>query len=247
MKEIIKDKEEVKVAKVDDGLAAKVRRLEDKVERISANWKKFCAVHIGNDEDGKIGSVANRLVGILALVSIAGFAIAGVVDDKSVGGGTYTLSESGGTMTLTVDAISVSTTATLPAGGVASAALTDKDELATLVTPVVVKNANGGTNVVTFTITDIAGTAITYPCAIRFWISDDGLGTPSAVADDVAISGGIELQQIVDKADYWILTTNGTTSTVIATITDTPGGTNYIHAMAPGGRVTRVVSAFDTP
>lgn len=189
-----------------------------------------------------------RLIGLLALGMVITLAAvyAGTVADWSVGGGTATLSESAGTMTLTVDSIA-STSATITSGTIGSAALADKDELATLVTPVVTANANGGTNVVVFTVTDIAGTAVTYPVAFRFWISDDGAGTPAAVAGDVAISGGIELQQVVDKADYWILTTNGTPSTITATITDTPGGTNYIHVLAPCGRVVKVTSAFDVP
>lgn len=140
----------------------------------------------------------------------------------------------------------VNTTVTLPAGGVANAALAGKTLLYTTVTPTIATNANGGTNVVTFTVTDLAGTAATTPTAIRFWISDDAQGTIAAVAGDVAISGGVELQQVVDKGDYWVMCTN-LTGTVVATITDTPGGTNYIHALAPCGKITKVTSAFNVP
>jgi hypothetical protein len=137
-------------------------------------------------------------------------------------------------------------TVTLPAASVANAALVGKTALYTTVTPTIATNANGGTNVVTFSVFDLAGTAVTTPTAIRFWISDDAQGTPAAVAGDVAISAGVELQQVVDKADYWIMCTN-LLGTVVATITDTPGGTNYIHAMAPCGKITKVTSAFRVP
>lgn len=182
--------------------------------------------------------LAISLVGLLVIVGAVAHAT-----DWNVGSGTDTAKIIGtgtGDATLTVDNISASTA--IPSG-----ALTDATKLYTLVTPVVVANANGGTNVVTFTITDIAGTAVTTPCALRFVISDDGEGTPAAVAGDVAISGGIELQQVVDKAHYLLITSNGTPSTVVATITDTPGGTNYIHAISPCGVVTKVTSAFDVP
>lgn len=142
--------------------------------------------------------------------------------------------------------LTVSGTVSLPAGGVASAALAGKTDLYTTVTPTIATNANGGTNVVTFTVTDLAGTAATTPTAFRFWISDDAQGTIAAVAGDVAISGGVELQQVVDKGDYWVMCTN-LTGTVVATITDTPGGTNYIHALAPCGKITKVVSKFNVP
>ena len=115
-----------------------------------------------------------------------------------------------------------------------------------IVTTTIATNANGGTNVVTFTAKDLAGTAIAFPAAIRFWISDDGQGTLAAVAGDVAISAGVELQQVLDKADYWIISTN-LAGTVVATITDTPGGTNYIHTLAPWGKITKVTSAFKVP
>ena len=239
------DKAPVKGAKVSNGLAAKVRKNTEDIAGMKANWKRFVEIHVGGDS--KIGSIRAALMGVIAIGCIAGLAFAGVIEKWDVSGGTASVTESGGVITIAADAITASTTVTLPAGGVASAALADKDELAVLVTPVAVADANGGTNVVTFTITDIAGTAITYPCAFRFVISDDGEGTPAAVAGDVVISAGIELQQVVDKADYWLMTSNGTPSTVVATITDTPGGTNYIHAISPCGRVTKITTVFDIP
>ena len=236
-----------KVAKVDNGLAAQVRKNTEKIEKMVANWKAFCAKHVGDDADGKIGSARTALVGLIAVASLAGFALAGEIENWDAGGGAGGVNEAAGVVTIDADALTIRTTVSLPAGGVSSAALTDKDELATLVTPSITTNANGGTNVVVFTITDIAGTAVTYPVAVRFYITDAIDGAVAAVAGDVAISGGLELQQVVDKAHYLITTTNGATSTVTATITDTPGGTNYINAIAPCGRITRVVSAFDVP
>lgn len=137
-------------------------------------------------------------------------------------------------------------TVTLPDSTVANAALVGNTELISTISMSIATNANGGTNVVTFTAKDINGVAATYPVLFRFFVSDDSQGTLAAVAGDVAISSGVEIQQVVDKADYYILSTN-LAGTVIATITDTPGGTNYIHAVAPCGRISKAVSAFRVP
>ncbi|TRZ53419.1 MAG: hypothetical protein D4S01_01420 [Dehalococcoidia bacterium] len=131
-------------------------------------------------------------------------------------------------------------------GTIESAALTDKAEWATLVTPTITTNVNGGTNVVLFTVTDVAGTAIAYNSSFRFWITDDVDGSVAAVAGEVAISGGVELQQVVDKGDYWVVTTNNL-NTLTATITDTPNETTFLHVQAPCGRVTTVACNFTSP
>lgn len=140
----------------------------------------------------------------------------------------------------------VSYSADIETGTIESAALTDKAEWATLVTPTITTNVNGGTNVVLFTVTDAAGTAIAYNGAFRFWITDDADGAVTAVAGDVIVSGGVELQEVVNKADYWVVTTNNL-STITATITDTPNETTFVHVQAPCGRVTRVASDFTSP
>jgi hypothetical protein len=137
-------------------------------------------------------------------------------------------------------------TVTLPAESVASAALTDKTAILSTITMTIATNANGGTNVVTYTGKDIAGTTVTTPFAFRTWITDDKDGALAAVDGDVAVSTGMELQQVVDKADYWVVATN-LTGTAVVTITDTPGGTNYIHCLSPMGFRTTVVSAFNAP
>lgn len=336
--------------KTDDGLAAKVRHLEEKVQRMSDNWKKFAQTHLGaSANDGKLGMAKVGFVLVLAVAMFAGLVMARDLvnwsgSESSTLGNAKIATDDAGTATLTVDKVTanniafsgtytgltgtilisnitangelnftgpmlasnaankvysytnvctdltakgtvtlpaasiasasmaagtyanaslysnaankfagatgvfdiavVNTTVTLPAGGVANAALAGKTALYTTVTPTIVTNANGGTNVVTFSVFDLAGTAATTPTAIRFWISDDAQGTPAAVAGDVAISGGVELQEVVNKADYWVMCTN-LLGTVVATITDTPGGTNYIHVMAPCGKITKVPSAFN--
>ena len=63
------DKDEVVSRKEFNDLAAKVRRMSD-------NWKRFCAKHIGNDKDGEVGSARLAVVFTLAIICIAGFAIA---------------------------------------------------------------------------------------------------------------------------------------------------------------------------
>ena len=50
-------------------LAAKVRRMSD-------NWKRFCAKHIGDDADGEVGSARLTFVFALALVCVAGIVFA---------------------------------------------------------------------------------------------------------------------------------------------------------------------------
>lgn len=142
--------------------------------------------------------------------------------------------------------LSTTGTVTLADGSVASVDLAGKTELASSISMSIATNANGGTNIVTFLVKDLAGTAMADQCAFRFFITDAISAAPSAVAGDVAISGGIELQEVVNKADYWVFSTlsNGT---AIATITDTPGSTNFIHAVAPCGKISRVESQFNIP
>ena len=193
-----------------------------------------------------------KIIASIALLVGASFVFAAddvltdLTSSRLPSGGVYRVTTDGTSATLTVNKITASSSITLPAASVANAALVGKTALYTTVTPTVVTNANGGTNVVTFSVFDLAGTAVTTPTAIRFWISDDGQGTPAAVAGDVAISGGVELQEVLNKGDYWVMCTN-LLGTVVATITDTPGGTNYIHAMAPCGKITKVTSAFRVP
>lgn len=107
----VKEVKEVKATKVDNGLAAKVRVLEEAVKGMKANWKAFCVKHVGDDDDGKIGSAMNTLLSVMAIVAIAGFAFAGVIENWDENGGNATLTESGGTITLDIDAITPVTVA----------------------------------------------------------------------------------------------------------------------------------------
>jgi len=57
-----------------DNLCASVRKMK-------ANWKRFCAIHVGDDDDGRVGSVR---VSALIVILFAGLAIAAsnIVDNK---------------------------------------------------------------------------------------------------------------------------------------------------------------------
>lgn len=111
----------------------------------------------------------------------------------------------------------------------------------------VATNANGGTNVVTFTGKDLAGTQLTGYHAMTFFVADSTYGAPAAVAGDIIMSGtGVtELDVILDKAAYTVQLSNGV---AVATITDDPAGTNYIHTINSAGVVsTPTTSAFNAP
>jgi len=99
------DKEKVVSApKVDNGLAAKVRKLDEKIERMQANWRKFVKVHVGGSS--KVGSSRFGIIGILALISvISAYAATVIVDSKVIGTASWALTEDGTDMTLTVDKI----------------------------------------------------------------------------------------------------------------------------------------------
>jgi len=248
----MEEKKEKKKIAVDNGLAAKVRVLEERIERMQANWKRFCAIHVGDDDNGKVGSSKIGVLLALGMVIALAAVYAGTIDDKSVNGGTYTLSESGGTMTLTVDAISADVTGDVT-GDVTASDVTVSGTLgvagtlpATSISTSIATNANGGTNVVTFTIADINGDTVTDDVMFRMYISDTEDGAVAAVAGDVAVTDGLELQQVVDKGDYWIVSTNGS-GTAVVTITDTPDEETYVHAIAPSGIRVSTPSNFTAP
>lgn len=107
----------------------------------------------------------------------------------------------------------------------------------------IVRNANGGTNVVTVTAKSLDGVTVAAPYAFRVWITDEPNGALAAVAGDFAVNNGMELQQVLDKGDYWVVATN-VLGTASFTITDTPPGTNYIHVLSPSGFRTTSTSVF---
>lgn len=128
---------------------------------------------------------------------------------------------------------------------VAEALLTPKTAIVKTVSGAATADPNGGTNVVVYTAKDLAGATLTQYTLFRVWISDTQYGAPAAVAGDVVISGGVEVQQIVDKADYAVMTAaNGT---VTVTVTDDPGRTNYIHAVIGGGAVLPTTLNWNIP
>ena len=130
---------------------------------------------------------------------------------------------------------------------VAEALLAAKSSLIGSITVGIATNANGGTNVASITAYTQDGTKAVGYHAIKFWIADSEYGAPAAVVGDVVISGtgAAELEQVIDKAEYVIQTSNGV---AVVTITDTPGGTNYIHTVTAGGVISAgTVSAFNLP
>ena len=146
-----------------------------------------------------------------------------------------------GTVTVVGDAV-------LPAGSIGSAELATavQNKLLTSLSAGIVANANGGTNVVTVTMKDLNGATLATNCLFRFWISDTVYGVLAAVAGDIAISGtgAVEVQQVVDKADYWVMASAGS---AVITVTDTPGGTNFINFVSGGGIVTASNMVFNVP
>jgi len=101
------DKAPVKGAKVSNGLAAKVRGLDEKIERMQANWRKFVEIHVGGDS--KIGSIRAALMGIIAIGCIAGIACAGLIEKWDESGGTASVTESGGSITIAADVMTPTT------------------------------------------------------------------------------------------------------------------------------------------
>lgn len=106
-------------------------------------------------------------------------------------------------------------------------------------------DANGGTNVVVVTAKDLNGDTLAGRTAFECWIADTEYGAVAAVAGDFAVSGGTEIQQVVDKGHYKVGT--AAAGTVTLTITDTPGGTNYLHCISGVGTVTSTEMKFDVP
>lgn len=106
-------------------------------------------------------------------------------------------------------------------------------------------NVNGGTNVVTCVMKDKSGATIAQKTMFRLWIADTDGGAVAAVAGDVVVSGGMELQQVVDKGDYWAVSdANGS---CVFTITDTPAEETWVHAAVGGGAIRSVQSMYTAP
>jgi len=250
------DKKEVTV----ESVQARVNDMAAKIRRLSSNWKRFAAVHLGSDEhvDGKLNGgfvPICILTAIAALSLIAGSVFAANWDISAPGTGTCKAEDAAGTFTMTVDVMNP-TTLTISAG-----ALTDNSVVAAdlavavqrlgvgSVAAVATPNANGGTNVVVCTLADLGGNTLAVAgqaSAFTFFISDSAFGVPAAVAGNIVVSGGYEIKELTDKAVYTVLTaTNGT---VTVTVTDTPGGTNYFHCVTGGGIVaTPTTMAFNVP
>ena len=184
----------------------------------------------------------NKKIAMLISVSLISFAIVAMAITRSsngVGNETSTVTGDGTTATYTVDAIAV-TTLTLSGDLTAVGTIPITSISATIAT-----NANGGTNVVTFACTDLNGDAVS-DVGFRMYISDTADGNIAAVAGDVAVDDGIELQQVTDKGDYWLIATNAA-GTCVVTITDTPAEVTFVHSIGPDGRRVSNESDFETP
>ena len=112
-------------------------------------------------------------------------------------------------------------------------------------TPVATASSDGVTNSVVITLTDLESVAKADKVLVRCWVSESDGGAPSAVASNFVVSSGVEIQQITDKADYWVLTSAAGTAT--CTVTDTPSGTNYFCTAIGGGAISSTVMLFDAP
>ena len=243
------DKKEVTV----ESVQARVNDMAAKIRRLSSNWKRFAAVHLGSDEhvDGKLNGgfvPICILTAIAALSLIAGSVFAATWDISAPGTGTCKAEDAAGTFTMTVDVMKPTT---LYLGGtlITATAANLNSGVASSVAAVATPNANGGTNVVVCTLADLGGNTLAVAgqaSAFTFFISDSAFGVPAAVAGNIVVSGGYEIKELTDKAVYTVLTaTNGT---VTVTVTDTPGGTNYFHCVTGGGIVaTPTTMAFNVP
>ena len=103
-------------------------------------------------------------------------------------------------------------------------------------------SADGATNVVTCTAKDKSGATIAQRTLFRLWIADTAFGAIAAVDGDVVVSDAVELQKVVDKGDYWIVT--GANGIATVTVTDTPAVTNFIHAVVGGGAIRTAENVF---
>ncbi len=56
--------------KTDSGLAAKVRHLEEKIERMQENWRAFVKKFVGKNSDGKIGSASRQVMVFCATLAL---------------------------------------------------------------------------------------------------------------------------------------------------------------------------------
>ena len=179
---------------------------------------------------------------MVGLVLAVGIVVAGdIAGDQNFKGRVNI--DQGGILSLKGTTVSV-TAAQLNAAGTSS---TDNlNKIIPTFSGAAVANANGGTNVVTVTAKNMAGTTIAdFSALFRCWIGDTYLGAPAAVAGDFAVGTGTEVQQILDKAHYLVATaTNGV---AVLTITDDPGRTNYLHIVSGGGAVSSVTLKFDNP
>lgn len=106
-------------------------------------------------------------------------------------------------------------------------------------------NANGGTNVVTLTVKDMAGATYTSNTLVRIWVGDTAQSAPSAVAGEIVIDSAVTVQAVTAKAHYVIGVTNSGVAQI--TIKDDPGNTNYLHAVVGGGPIRTTPLYFNVP
>ncbi|HUV67676.1 MAG TPA: hypothetical protein VMW24_27530 [Sedimentisphaerales bacterium] len=146
---------------------------------------------------------------------------------------------------MTITELTVIGDAILPAGSIGSAELASavQTAVASSLSVTCTTNANGGTNVLVVTAKDLNGTTLATNVFFRCWIGDTAGSVPAAVVGAFTVSNGTEIQEIIDKGDYYVMT--AAAGTVTITISDTPGVTNYFHAVASGGRVGLTTMAWN--
>jgi len=112
--------------------------------------------------------------------------------------------------------------------------------LAKVATPVAVTNDTTNTTV-TITLADLVGTAKTGKTLVRCWLSATDGGAPEA-SSNVTVATGVEIQEVVAEADYWVLTTAAGTASL--TVLDA-GDTNYFCTSIGGGAISSTPMIFE--
>ena len=237
------EEKKVKVDKTE----ARFAYLERKVaqfERVK-NWLE--TIH-GADIDGdshigapKEGSVMTKLlVSISAFCILCGSLFAGVLDDKSAGTGTYTLSQSSigtGDITLTVDAVAADVTGDVTGNVTGNLTGSQPVQPTTTITTnaYVLTSANYGSSILVNTNAAVAITLPANGAAVGSWVEVGVIGTDdcaptisAATADTLIGPNDIDLDSVTwatghrinalarfwsDGAKWHVLNLGGTTMT----------------------------------
>ena len=231
------EKKEVKSASVSreefDGLCAKVRKMSD-------NWKRFCAVHVGNDKDGEVGSVKVGLLALVALLCVSLVAWgAGELESWSQGTGTATLDQTArtGNITLTIDAIAANSAITGVNSGSGTSALS---------TVSIANQDYGNMRRATITLASVpaivtylggpAGNPTNSSGAIKIFDFPEGvMGIHGVVVDDLTTATNVNMNA-TNEISYALGTVTAAGSILTTTEVD----------LAPTNGITQITNVYDT-